>query len=128
MNWVKKRSECSSFEAFKRLQSEVEEDAEQRDAIEMSAPGGPKARFKVNPRQRSFRVLRSGTQISASVSFELSGELISASDDDGTVIIEGSITLSDDGECILRVGKEELLFWQFRRRALESLFFGFPSA
>jgi len=33
------------------------------------------------------------------------------------------MALNDDGECRLRVKTKQVEFWQFRRMALESLFF-----
>jgi hypothetical protein len=33
------------------------------------------------------------------------------------------LTLSDDGNCHLRVGETEYTFWQFRKLALHDLFF-----
>jgi hypothetical protein len=42
---------------------------------------------------------------------------------DDKVVLEGHAVLSDDGACRLRVNGEDLEFWQFRKRALEALFF-----
>jgi hypothetical protein len=39
------------------------------------------------------------------------------------VLFRASITLTNGGQCKLRVGEEELEQWQFRRMALEKLFF-----
>jgi hypothetical protein len=48
-----------------------------------------------------------------------------ALDDTRKTILEGTLSLSDETECRLKVGDKELTFWQFRKRALENLFFNF---
>jgi len=56
--------------------------------------------------------------------FALAGKTIQVKNGDREVLFEAGITLNDAGECKLRVDTEEVESWQFRRRALEELFFG----
>jgi hypothetical protein len=40
------------------------------------------------------------------------------------IILRATITLNNEGRCMLKVDDEELEQWQVRRMALEDLFFG----
>lgn len=65
---------------------------------------------------RTNRAIRfSETEVGITVTDESTG--------DHKVIVEGKITLNDDGQCRLRVGNKDLEFWQFRRSALEAILF-----
>lgn len=75
----------------------------------------------------SFAVTLTGNGIPhRSVSFSLIGEVIVFRDDQKDVSIAAGLTLNDSGECRLKVGSDERESWQFRRAALEDLFFGQP--
>lgn len=59
------------------------------------------------------------------VYFELAKEEILVLDDARNVVIKAELTLNNDGECKLKLkNSEELDSWQFRRMALQQLFFG----
>ena len=60
---------------------------------------------------------------SSSVMLKLRETSISVHDDHNQPIMEATLTLSDDGHCRLKVNNQEKEFWQFRRMALEALFF-----
>lgn len=117
-NWVKARAQCSAFAAFKKLESGVIEDVAVAKDL-----GAPQLHFSVDANLHHFRVIRASEQSPASVSFTLLGETIVAKDDVGDVIVSAAVVLRDDGECRLVTDSGELEFWQFRRRALENLFF-----
>jgi hypothetical protein len=61
---------------------------------------------------------------SRSVDFVCTRDEIQVSDDKDQLLYSASLTLNDEGKCRLRVGDKELTQWQFRRMALEKLFFG----
>lgn len=72
-----------------------------------------------------FTVLVSGSGVDQRVvSFHLTSKGI-AVHKDGSLKpnIEASLTFNNDGECRLKIAGVEYDFWQFRRTALEELFF-----
>jgi len=109
---------------YKLLQSGCERDVAEWNDLRRPAPADPVV-FKVKPHGHSFFVSREGHQINASIEFMRTDAGISVRRDDGTFVLEATLALNDDGKCRLKVGKEELSFWQFRKRAMEDLFFKF---
>jgi hypothetical protein len=73
-------------------------------------------------------VLQSTGLESRSVVFEQTEVGVVVKDGDDNEVLEATLTLNNQGECRLKVGKEELEFWQFRRLVLEDFFFNPPSA
>ena len=74
----------------------------------------------------SFRVVAQNgarNSILGSVRFVLADDAIEVLHND-LLAFKGVNTLCDDGRCRLKVGDRELDLWQFRKRALEDLFFG----
>jgi len=119
-DWVTIRSKCSALEVLKRLQRGADEDARIRTGLPAAAP---RVTFSVKASAEGFSVVRSGND-PASVEFEIAGDGIRAKRD-GLTLIEATLVVNDQGECKLKVGSQELSAWQFRRRALEDLFFNF---
>ena len=68
------------------------------------------------------RMTRSGAQ---TLTFRKTDSGVKVTAEDDKVLHAATLTLGEDGECRLKLNREELEFWQFRRRALEDLFFGF---
>jgi hypothetical protein len=110
--------------AFNRLYLEVNEDVEIRNSL---LPPGAGHRF--NPPTASsdgnrFTVAVSGKiALNRPITFRLRESDIAVLNGDDKPMFTATVTISDDGECRLRVGGQELEFWQVRRRALEHLFF-----
>ena len=121
-NWVRARSICSLPTVFKELEQGVRDDIETRQSL--FHPSVP-VRFTVaSIGQRRFSVIRAvENSPTESVDFTLTNDGITAQDDEKAVCITASIALNDRGECRLKVGDEELNQWQFRKRALERMFF-----
>jgi len=71
----------------------------------------------------SFTVYRNGAGIHAGLSFGIVGPSIRVIDGRGHLFLEATIGLNDSGRCLLRVGGTEIETWQFRKKALEELFF-----
>ena len=44
-------------------------------------------------------------------------------DENDKELFSASVTVNNDKECVVVVGDEELEQWQFRKKALETLFF-----
>ena len=120
-SWVNARAACSPFEVFKCLLMGAETDVKERNA---TLAGGSRFTFKIGPcDEESFLVIRQVGKGAASVEFVHTAVGIQVRDDARATILEGILTLNDEGNCRLKVGDKELTFWQFRRRALEALFF-----
>jgi hypothetical protein len=83
--------------------------------------------FKLISDHDKFSVVREGNKIHSSVDFSCTDTGIRVSEFGGAVLLDASLTLDDDGECRLKVTKEDKLLTlpQFRKRALEKLFFQF---
>lgn len=120
--WVKALAECSPFQVLKFLQDGCQQDVQDRNEQRSE---GDAFGFKITSTANHFRVLREGNRISSSVKFEASPTGISVSDDNDIVILQAILTVNDEGQCRLRIGNDEVTFWQFRRRALQDLFFKF---
>jgi hypothetical protein len=125
--WVTARHACSPFEVHKRLQSGCERDVKERNELQRPVPADSFAAFKIiSSEPDRFSVLREGPSgLNASIAFVCYPTGISVRRDDGTTVVEATLTLNDDGDCRLKAGNSELSCWQFRKRALEDLFFGF---
>ena len=122
-DWVNARGECSPFIVFTTLRGQAESDVEKRNALREKRQETNLVALNITPSPDRFIVHREQVGRAASLQFSWTKTGIEVRDDDGKVILEGILTLNDDAECRLRVGKDELTFWQFRRRALEALFF-----
>lgn len=124
-NWVTARAKCSPFEVFTILKRDVEIDVDTRNKLRKPSDG---VRFALNAGRDSFTVLLEGNQINHSVDFKCDTNGITVNEN-GEKKLQASLTLSNDGECKLRTRRvhedeeEDLSFWQFRKEALEDLFF-----
>lgn len=114
------RAACSLPVIFKELQLGT-----QNDIKAIHLPAGTQVNYSVTQMMRSrFSVVRSESGFLESVTFILAEGTITARNDDDAVIVRATVTLNDRGECKLKTDTDELEQWQFRRRALEKLFFG----
>ncbi len=122
-DWVTARSKCSLAAVFEKLKLGVEHDVEIRHAIL-----GERLGFHFIADGGSFSVSLSGPALNHVVKFKIVSKEIIVSMDD-TPFLHGSVALSDDGLCKIRAAEEglELEFWQFRKRALDQLFFDFSN-
>jgi hypothetical protein len=57
------------------------------------------------------------------VEFKLSDDCIVVASD-GKELVNATVALNDEGECTLVVDSKKIKDWQFRKMALEGLFFG----
>jgi hypothetical protein len=121
-HWVVARSKCSIATVFTELQLGAVDDAEKAQST-LSQQGWP--RFEAtNIIGNSFCVVRAQNPVfSKRVEFSHSENEIQVRDNDGKLFMTATLTLTNDGECKLKAGDQELDQWQFRRMALEGLFF-----
>ena len=120
-NWIKARADCSVAQVFKQLElgarNDVEVANEQRKPEEHHV-------FSVSAEPGRFSVVRgSRSARPVSVDFSLEGEEMVACVGN-EIKLTATITLNNEGRCMLKVNDEELEQWQVRRMALEDLFFG----
>jgi hypothetical protein len=120
--WVEARSKCSIAVVFAEIRLGAIGDCEQAQA-ELSKNGWPG--FETTEmRSNRFAVIRShNPAFNRSVEFVCNGSAIEVNDGNGKILMTATLTLTDEGECKLKVGDRELDQWQFRRAALEELFF-----
>jgi hypothetical protein len=121
-DWVTARAKCSAIDMFETLRQLVQVDVERRNA--QYPEGSPKDRFKFKAPAlgRSFTVYDAYYYDRRAADFTLEVETIRVQSVGG-LGMAATIALTDNGECRLMVGAEELEPWQFLRRALEPLFF-----
>jgi len=127
LDWVKVRAECSIHHVFKELELGVHEDIEKMqsfvkpdETIKFSVVKTSSGRFAAMRVNNPFST-------SQSVYFVCKNNEISVHEDGSfgeELRMTATLTLTNDGHCKLKVGDEELYQWQFRRMALERLFFG----
>ena len=123
-DWVKARHKCSLTGIFDSLKADVEQDVAIRRELS-SAAERDLGNFRFEDKGHFFVVFCEGDAVTNRrfVKFSLTSESIEVSLDDQP-ILDGVPALGDDERCRLKVGDFEVELWQFRKRALEQLFFG----
>ena len=119
-DWVTARAGCSPVEAFERLRLQIEKDIKTRQSLARKD-----RKFSMEGADvESFSVLVEGSDVRTVVRFSLSdrGNIV-VRDATGSTMFEAVLTLSDDGECRLKINGKEYDFWQVLRKALEGIFF-----
>jgi hypothetical protein len=121
-DWVTERSNCSTQKVFRSLELGVKADVDKRNAFRKN--GEPK--WDTTSATERFSVFREGGDgwSKQVVLFSIEGDRIDVSRD-GVHLFGARLTINNKGQCKLKVqGQEqELEEWQFRRKALEDLFF-----
>jgi hypothetical protein len=124
-DWVHARSECSLPNIFKELEQGVRDDLE---AAQSLVPQNNELKFslaKASPKRFSaVRVDDPMRSISNAVDFVCARDKIEVYDNSNQLLYSATLTLNNEGKCRLLVEGTELAHWQFRRMALEKLFFG----
>jgi hypothetical protein len=117
-DWVTERAGCTVNSVFESLYAEIKRDVELIN-------GKRKQQFGVNRNDGIITVFQENSSPPRSVAFGISGVFIFSQDSGGAhKRIEATLTLNDQGKCRLKVGDLERERWQFRKDALEDLFFG----
>ena len=129
-DWVTERSKCSASEVYRCLALQIERDVKTRNGL----LSGKEQQHEVN-----FTFSGSFDSPSLTVAAGTGGRHLGQRHLDhaiftkipGGIAVEyadskklsGLLTLSQDGECRLKVNDVEYSFWQFRKLALEPIFF-----
>lgn len=126
LNWVEERRKCSVHAMFERLRLEVKDDVGTRQEVrEKDSEFGYANGFFFNSTSKSFSASRQESDgLRRTVIFSVEGDRIVASDENDKEIVGATVTLDDEMECVFVVHGELVKDWQFRKAALESLFFG----
>jgi hypothetical protein len=121
-DWVTARHACSVGGFFERLCVGARQNVNTRKALRVElADTGP---IEFTSSRGIFSVMRTVNQMApVGVRFVLDGQTIRVEGSGVDVGFKGTLTLTDEGECRLRVNGEELDEWQVLRRGLETLFF-----
>jgi hypothetical protein len=120
-NWIKARADCSLAQVFKQLELGARNDVDTANAQRMAED---RHKFSISASAGRFSVTRESSRaLPLSVDFSLEGnEIVVCAGNE--IILKATITLNNEGRCMLKVGDEELEQWHVRRMALENFFFG----
>ncbi len=122
-DWVSLRAKCTRFKIFETLRSHVQNDINRRNLLTGADVKGRKT-FLFDHNGNWFSVTYKVYGIHKGVMFILNQNGVEVQDiEPRTTIHEGILVMSDDGQCRLRVGQIEYDLWQFRKLALQDLFF-----
>ena len=124
--WVKARFDCSVRSMFDRLREEVKCDVTARKELNPSIKGNRSFEFRFQSTGDTFVVSAERGESSRVAVFSVFEGTIVVLDQGDAVIVKGRVALSDDGVCRISVAGIEVETWQFRKRALEQLFFELP--
>jgi hypothetical protein len=117
-DWVSARSECSAWKVFKELEQGASADI---DSINSKRQSEDQTKFVLAKYSNDrFSVVYEGGR--GSVDFLLKDEEITVSDG-SSVRLRAILTINNKRQCRLKVDGQELEQWQFRKMALEGLFF-----
>lgn len=124
LDWVTERHNCDLYRKFTQLRREIENDIKKRNELITEQQKHNHYSFGLETNETdTFTVHRNGADIVSLVQFRIEGKMIAARDAKGALLVEASLTLNDQGRCMLLLGNKELENWCFRRRALEIFFF-----
>ena len=122
LDWVTQRSECSLSVIFEKLKTQIQADVKTRNSMR---PELAPYIFNISVKGDTIIVTADSNRPYMAVQFELSGKSIVVKNKRDEVMAEATLTLNDRGECKLKVASQEQELWQFRRKALEDLFFNY---
>jgi len=119
--WVEELANCSLSVIFEQLKMDVKADVDAKNQIDGDNQF-TKYRIAYGPSALSVTFGEMNLTID-SVSFHQTKTAIEVRDAKHEILFTATPTLSDDGKCRLKIGKDECELWQFRKRALEALLF-----
>jgi hypothetical protein len=129
-HWVLARFKCSVSEIFQQLDVGIRDDVEKRQTLADTNKEDVRFSVSANISGSRFSVSRLDNVLyqlhMQYVYFERHRNEIQVLDNKHEIVLRATLTLNNEGECKLKVGDEELDQWQFRRKALEELFFSAP--
>ena len=121
-DWVSAQAKCSTALMFDRLRARVEEDVRGRNG-QLGRRDGWKFEFYAEEGMFEVSRLVGSDKVGAVVQFERVGRRIHVSGEDIDVDLTAIVTLDTTGTCRFVVGEAMYSDWEFRKMALELLFF-----
>jgi hypothetical protein len=123
-DWITARAKCSPTDVLCQLESQTEEDIKKRNDLLTDLEKKYRVRFHFQRDLNQFSVwaMRDSERLGYA-GFRADPEGIRVTYVDPHPDLVGTLTLSNDGECRLKVKDDEYTFWQFRKLALEPLLF-----
>jgi hypothetical protein len=127
LNWVEKRAACSADQVFRELQTGIENDIAYRNAIRGTGPlvtGNFIAQLTSDG--KVLIVAEEGPWSKGRLKIFAMDGRIEVRNEIANTNWAAKVIFSDEGRCKLKLEDDgrELEQWQFRKLALESLFFG----
>lgn len=127
-DWVSARAQCEPYKVFQCLRAKVKEDTEKRNSLPND--GSSLVIFSFEEGNDWITASKKILGRYEGVTFTLTPNGITARDLSRNFAHIGILTLSDDGRCMIKVDSnskdrpsKELTLWQFRKLALQDLFF-----
>lgn len=119
-DWVTARADCSLVAAFIRLEKSIREDTDTANQRFKDR------KFRVTIQDSSSFSVYEEVQPPRHITFKLSESQIAVvkrCDGREDIQFSATLTINKDKQCRFLIGSEELEEWQFRKKALEPLFF-----
>lgn len=124
LNWVEKRAACSVVQLFNELITGINDDIALFNSINQF-PEGQKFAGDMTRDGTTICIGQHGIQVRPIVYIGIDGSKIAVRDMVKQVNWSAQAKLNQEGRCILKLEDgTELEKWQFRKKALEELFFG----
>jgi hypothetical protein len=124
-NWVAARNACSISAVFDKLMLDVKSDIDQRQELRERHEGlGHLESFTFASNGSKFSAIAQNPKSRHSIIFSLRENRLVVSNEHDKELFVATVTLNNDKRCMLVVAGEQMEAWQFRRLALETLFFG----
>ncbi len=124
-DWVSAHAACSVSKVFHQLQLEIRTDIETRNRLSTE---NEKSKYfytcASNGNSLSVFIESQSVEVEGiGVRFTRTPKGIDAYSLAERLLFSGTVTLSNDGQCRIKVGEIEYNFWQFRKLTLEDVFF-----
>jgi hypothetical protein len=127
-DWVTARNECSLEKAFEKLRLDVKADVDKRQALRVKPPSwdGFEYGFNYSSNTSAFSAsIHASNRSSQGVIFRLEpAGYIAVLNKNDEELFRATVTLDNERQCKFVVDGVELEDWQFRKKALEHIFFG----
>lgn len=120
LNWVERRAACNVAEVFNQICLEIQD-----DIIAVNALKYKDLYFKHDTLSDGTFVIGQPSRVPRLiVSIGMLDQQIIVVDQATSGEWSARVGLNDEGRCVLKVDGSELETWQFRKKALDALFFG----
>jgi hypothetical protein len=123
LDWVSRRADCTIGQVFNKLCNEIEGDLSAINTVRNLSNMDRFIMDKVGD-GRTIIIAQPSRFPRVVVKIGVVGDEIEVQDDATRSAWRMGIGLNNEGRCVLKNSDEEIEHWQFRKKALEPLFFG----